>query len=314
MLAVDVGGTKTAAALVDDLGIIRQRWRWATDASNPATFVAQVAGLVSDSGKATEEAPLAIGVALPSVLDAAREHVVWSPNLPGWVEVPLAALLQAKTGLPVLLDLDGHLAAVGEHWAGALKGFDDFLCVVVGTGIGAGVFIGGRLQRGLHNLAGCIGWMVVGDTPAVPDRADVVGWLESRAGGTALQDIAPSLGYDAAPSGVEQLVAASKNGDEDATAVLVCAGRLIGRAVANVVNLLGLQVVALGGGLGQASPAFLSEVKSAIYRYAHPYLREDVEVILASTGVDAPMLGAALLAMEVAGVMPTPVRQGVVGA
>ena len=300
VLAVDVGGTKTAAAVVNTRGEINARWRWPTDAA-PETTIDRLAKIVSDLTDQPGPAPGAIGIAVPAVLDDARERVMWAPNLPRWQDVHICELLRHKTGLRVAMDLDGHLAAVGEHWLGALRGIDDCVCVVVGTGIGAGVFVEGRLVRGRQNLSGCLGWMVVGDTEVAPGRASAVGWLESHAGGSALQQLAGTLGHSQSPRPVEQLVTASMAGDQEATSALLRAGELIGRAVANAVNLLSPRAVALGGTVVRGAPVLLAEIKKTVEMYVQPYLRKDLAIVEVETGADAPLLGAARMAMDSSG-------------
>jgi glucokinase len=307
VLAVDIGGTKTAVAAVDARGEIGDRWRWRTDDS-PGPWVDRLVAIVSEfDGRSN--GPRAIGIAVPSVLDERRERVLWAPNLPGWTNVPLASMLGQKTALPVAMDLDGHLAAVGEHWLGALKGIDNCVCVVVGTGIGGGVLVDGRLVRGRQNLSGCLGWMVVGDNGGTHERAGAVGWLESQAGGSALQKFADALGYGRSPQPVMELVAASGAGDPEAIALLTRIGRLIGRAVANVVNVLSPDAVALGGTVITGAPIVLSEARKAVDLYVQPYLRAGLAVLEAATGPDAPLLGAARMAIDVSGASsPSPPR------
>ena len=215
--------------------------------------------------------------------------------------MPLADILRRKTTLPVTMDLDGHLAAVGEHWLGALKGVDDCVCVVVGTGIGGGILIQGRLHRGRQNLSGCLGWMIVGDSDRAPERVSAVGWLESQAGGGALQELAAALGHSRSPQPVEELVSAAVAGNPEATAVLTRVGQLIGRAVANVVNVLSPDAVALGGNVIAGAPIVLSEVRKAVDLYVQPYLRTRLAIVEAATGPDAPLLGAARMAIDVSG-------------
>jgi glucokinase len=300
VLAMDVGGTKTAAAIVNTRGEVIARWRWPTDAA-PEDSVDRLAKIVSDFTDQRSAAPGAIGIAVPAVLDDARERVIWAPNLPRWKDVHICEMLRHKTGLRVAMDLDGHLAAVGEHWLGALRGIDDCVCVVVGTGIGAGVFVHGRLVRGRQNLSGCLGWMVVGDTEAAPGRASAVGWLESQAGGSALQQLAGTLGHSQSAQPVELLVAASMEGDQEATSALLRAGELIGRAVANAVNLLSPDAVALGGTVVRGAPVLLAEVKRTVEMYVQPYLRNELAIVEVETGADAPLLGAARMAMDASG-------------
>jgi glucokinase len=299
VLAVDIGGTKTAVAAVNARGEIGNRWRWPTDDS-PGPWVDRLMAVVSDFDGRPDR-PRAIGVAVPSVLDESRERVLWAPNLPRWTDVPLGDILSQKTSLPVAMDLDGHLAALGEHWLGALKGIDDCVCVVVGTGIGSGILIQGRLHHGRQNLSGCLGWMVVGDTDRVPERVSAVGWLESQAGGSALQEFAAALGYSHSPQPVEELVSAGAAGDPEATAVLVRVGHLIGRGVANVVNVLNPDAVAVGGTVITGAPIVLSEIRKAVDLYVQPYLRTRLAIVESATGHDAPLLGAARLALDVSG-------------
>jgi glucokinase len=296
VLAVDIGGTKTAVAAVNVHGDIGRRWRWPTDES-PDAWLDRLVAIMSEFHGPLDR-PRAIGVAVPAVLDDARERVLWAPNLPGWKNFPLADMLRQRMVLPVVMDLDGHMGAAGEHWQGALKGIDDCVFIVVGTGIGGGIVIQGRVHHGRHDLSGCLGWMVVGDRDGVPERAGSVGWLESQAGGSTLQELAGTLGYGRAPQPVEELVAAAAAGDAGATAVLVRAGQLIGRAVANVVNLLSPKAVALGGTVILGTPIVLAEVRKTVAVYAHPYLRSGLVIVEAATGADAPLLGAARLAID----------------
>ena len=299
VLAVDIGGTKTAVAVVHAGGKIGRRWRWPTDDS-PGPWLERLMAIVTEL-HGRPDGPRAIGLAVPAVLDEPLERVLWAPNLPGWANLPLPAILRQKTTLPVAMGLDGHLAAVGEHWLGALKGIDDCVCVVVGTGIGGGILIQGRLHHGAQNLSGCLGWMIVGDSEQAPEKAGAVGWLESQAGGSALQELAGGLGHGHTQHAVEELVSAAVAGDPEATAVLVGVGQLIGRAVADVVNLLSPKAVALGGTVILSAPIVLAEVRKTVHLYAHPYLRSDVAIVEAATGADAPLLGAARLALDATG-------------
>ena len=173
VLAIDLGGTKIAAGLVDQKGIIRDRIEEPVDKSDP---VAQIAHLAE--GKTFD----AIGVAVPGLVR--RDGTVWAPNIPNWESIPLAKLLRRELGVSVFVESDRNAAVLGEAWRGAARGKKDVVALIVGTGIGAGILNGGKLVRGAHELSGCAGWMVV--TDETNENTMRAGSLEALAAGPAL--------------------------------------------------------------------------------------------------------------------------------
>jgi len=174
--AIDVGGTKIAAALVDPQGRIRKRLRESTTQDSGEALVEQVLALARRLVTHAEGAVRGIGLAVPAVVEAESGVVRWAPNLP-WRDVPLAALVQNALGLPALIAHDGHAAALGEHWTGAGRGARNLVFLVAGTGVGAGLILDGRLYRGSRNLAGAIGWKNVDPRHAERPRSRAVGCL-----------------------------------------------------------------------------------------------------------------------------------------
>jgi len=173
VLAVDLGGTKLAAALINSKGEIRDRIEQPVEKDDP---IAQIVSI------AEEREFDAIGVAVPGLVR--RDGTVWAPNLSGWDAVPLAKTLKKKLRADVHVESDRNAVVLGEAWRGAARGKKDVIALMVGTGIGAGILSGGRLVRGAHELSGCAGWMVV--TSETNDQTTRSGSLEALAAGPAL--------------------------------------------------------------------------------------------------------------------------------
>ena len=147
VMALDLGGTKIAAGIVDGRGALRRR---TIEAVERESAIDQIVRIVRDS-----EADIdAVGVAVPGLVR--RDGTVWAPNLPDWDRVPLARILRRKLGVPVFVESDRNAAVLGEAWRGAARGKSDVVALIVGTGIGAGILSGGRLVRGSHELSGCV--------------------------------------------------------------------------------------------------------------------------------------------------------------
>jgi glucokinase len=173
VLAVDLGGTKIAAGVVDPKGAIRVRLEEPVEKSDPIAQIVRIA-----EGKAVD----AIGVAVPGLVR--RDGTVWAPNIPGWERVPLAKTLKKRLRVPVFVESDRNAAVLGEAWRGAARGKQDVIALIVGTGIGAGILSGGKLMRGAHELSGCAGWMVV--TDETNEQTTRSGSLEALVAGPAL--------------------------------------------------------------------------------------------------------------------------------
>jgi len=173
VLAVDLGGTKIAAGVVDSKGVLRSRVEEPVDKSDPIAQIIRIA-----EAKEVD----AIGVAVPGLVR--RDGTVWAPNLPDWESIPLAKMLKKKLSVPVFVESDRNAAVLGEAWRGAARGKKDVVALIVGTGIGAGILSGGNLVRGAHELSGCAGWMVV--TDETNEQTTRCGSLEALAAGPAL--------------------------------------------------------------------------------------------------------------------------------
>lgn len=310
-VGIDVGGTWLRAARMDGHGRLSTPRRVPAPHGDPDALIAAIADLAASCAP---QGPVGVGVA--GLVDR-DGHLVVSPNL-AIQDVPLARRLAEAAGRPFVVANDASVAALAEQRLGAAADARDVVLCTVGTGVGGGVVLGGRLHLGRSGFAGEIGHIVVergGRRCACGDQ----GCLEAYASATAIADEAARrlasgtrpvagdpdgtdravLAPGATPR-AEEVLAAAENGDELAQDVLREAGAWLGMAVAGLVNLLDPDVVVLGGGAGAAMAdrllppareALDAQVLGAPERAVPPFVR-------AFLGDDAGMLGAALLAGE----------------
>ena len=305
-LAVDLGGTKCSAAIVDRSGRIVSRRTVAVDLSSASAPVLQVVQLAHDlaAEKNPKHAFAAAGVAVPGLVRATG--TVWAPNLPGWQRMPLARRLKRSLGIPVVVESDRNAAILGECWRGAAKDKSDAIVLMIGTGIGAGILSGGRILRGAHELSGCVGWLTV-TRAELPNTAGI-GELESLAAGPAIARAAQqrlregeesSLSrFDPSKVTAHDVAAAARLGDRMALDVFTRAGAFLGYGIANLVSLLDPQIVILGGGMAAIADLYLESLRSAMFERAQPLAARHVKVVVSKLGDRANLLGCAHLARE----------------
>ena len=264
-LAIDIGGTKMAAAVVTDAGEIVERRTAPTPSDDPErALLSVIDGLGGDL----------CGVGCGGPMTPGGEAV--SPlNIPAWRGYPLRARLEDATGLPVHIDNDAKALALGEGWRGAAAGVDNFIAMVVSTGVGGGIVLGGRLLDGRLGNAGHIGHVIV--EPAGRECAcGAHGCLEAEASG---KSIAAVTGRPAA----------------EATAdVIERTGTLVGRAVASVCNLLDLHLAVVAGSvaLGFGAP-FFAAAQDELDRSARLDFSRGARIVPGGLGADGPLIGAA---------------------
>jgi glucokinase len=286
-VAVDLGGTKLAGALVDGKGRVSKEMTLAVDSRSSLAAVKQVVEVALELIRANggKKNISGIGVAVPGLVR--RDGTVWAPNLKGWGRMPLAQRLKRALGLPVIVESDRNAAVLGEAWRGAARGKSDAIVLMLGTGIGAGILSGGHLVRGAHELSGCAGWMVVTETKG--RTAQNAGQLESLAAGPA---IARAVGAINA----EDVAEAARRGDRVAIDIYLEAGRMLGYGVANLVSLFDPEIVVIGGGLAKASDLFLDALRRAVKQQAQPIAASRVRIATSRLGSHANLLGVARLA------------------
>jgi glucokinase len=297
-IAVDIGGTKIAAGGVTRDGRLAHGAAVPTPRDDPQALLDAVVSLIRGVREAASGRPAGIGVAVAGAVDPDSGEVHYAPNIPALRACPLRRLLSDAIGLPVLVGFDGHLTALGEHRAGAGRGARNMVLLTVGTGIGGGLILDGRLYRGSDNLAGAAGWMIADPAALGAAGSRSLGNLESVAAGPAIAAAHRPLDGDrVCDLSAEDVLAAARTGDQQAQAVLSEASGFLAHAVTGMVSLLNPDKVIIGGGLGSTG-VFLAPVRAAVAAFGQPTSRRRVMIETAALGADAALVGAACALFE----------------
>jgi glucokinase len=263
--------------------------------------------LVDDPGQ--RQGIDAVGVIVPGIYRAER-GTVWAPNLAGWDDYPLRDELREALGgsTRVVVDSDRAAYILGETWCGAAAGARDAVFLAVGSGIGAGILVDGRVLRGHADIAGAIGWLAL-DRPFL-SRYVSCGCFEYHASGPGLANVARDLldadrDYDgelrrlpAAQLSTARVFEAFDRGDPVAARVLDDAVQFWGMATANLVSVFNPEIIVFGGGVFGPAVRFLDRIRGEASRWAQPFSMRQVALVASSLGGDAGLLGAARLAMR----------------
>lgn len=308
VIGIDAGGSKLAGGVVDERMVVHHRVHRTWRGADRAETLEIVVGAVEEARKAAPDVA-AVGFGIPALVD--RDGVAkWSNHLP-LDDVRFRDLMSERLGLPVAVDNDGHAAMLAEHRHGAARGARHAVMLALGTGIGGGLVIDGRLHRGARGFAGELGHMTIDlhgeDCPGdCPGR----GCLETVISGRAIGVAGTRVARERPGSGLGKLAAAGReitgglvtelahDGDEDARALLAAAGERLGIGVAGLVNALDPDVVVVGGGAVAAGDLLVEPARDALAARALPPGAEPPPLVPASFGDEAGMLGAALLALE----------------
>jgi glucokinase len=289
VLVADVGGTSIKVAKVSDTGRISHRLEAATP---PGGGVAVIEVVIKLLEQIPQDNVRAVGVDVPGLAYANGD--VWAPNIRGWKRMPLGDRLRKRFGLPVIVESDRNAFVVGEAWKGAARGSKNVIFVAVGTGIGAGILVDGRLLRGHGELAGCVGWLAVRDE-FLPQYAKM-GCLESHAGGIGIGMAASrQLRRNVTAQEVAQLAI---HGDKWAQEILQKAGCYLGLALANLVSTLNPEIIVLGGGVLESGDLVLKTARQTMKRWSQPLAIKQTRLVRSRLGCAASLLGIAKLALE----------------
>jgi glucokinase len=236
----------------------------------------------------------AVGVACAATVDPRTGALIWAGSLPldGF---PLRSYLEQALGVPVTVENDGNAAAVGEHRAGAGVGVENLVVLTVGTAVGGGLIVGGRLHRGATGIAGEVGHFTVDSHgPRCVEGCDGIGHLDVLGSGTTLDAAAQRHGAADARAAVERALA----GDAAVRASIAQVGRMLGRGVCTLVNVLDPELVLVGGGAAAAGELLLDPMRRIVRRRALPPARDRVRIEPAALGPRAGVVGAGALALE----------------
>jgi predicted NBD/HSP70 family sugar kinase/biotin operon repressor len=264
----------------------------AADAIDAAVDIVSALLVVAN---ADEASVVGAGVGLPGPIDRRTGTVGSAVILPGWSGIPACEELSERLGVHVQVDNDANLGALAEASFGAGRGLSDIVYVRLGSGVGAGLVIGGRLHTGATGLAGEIGHVQVRPDGAVC-RCGNRGCLETIAGEAAIRALlGPAVGHELTRRELLELVA---SGDLGATRVVNDAGLAVGRVLADLCNVVNPEAIVVGGELSEAGEPLLSGIREAVDRYALPGAADVVEVVHGELGERAEVLGALALVTQ----------------
>ncbi|MFE4588671.1 ROK family protein [Streptomyces laurentii] len=313
--ALDFGGTKIAGALVGADGRILLRAQRPTPARESGeTVVREVEAVLAElAASPLWAAVTAVGIGSAGPVDASAGTV--SPvNVPGWRDFPLVERVRRATGgLPVTLVGDGVAMTAAEHWQGAARGYDNALCLVVSTGVGGGLVLGGRLHTGPTGNAGHLGHISV-DLDGDPCACGGRGCVERIASGPHIARRALANGWRPGPDGDTSAVAvaaAARAGDPVAVASFERAAQALAAGIAATASLVEIDIAVVGGGVAGAGEVLFAPLRRGLRTYATLSFVRGLTVVPALTGTDAGLLGAAAAATAggAAGGAGDPVRK-----
>ncbi len=309
-IGIDVGGTNVKIALVDEKGKIKYSNSVPTRAEMGYEYtVNNIKQAIYDLLKETKLEPKnieGIGFGFPGQVDYKSGIVRLAPNIPGWVDVPIAKLIEDEFHIPTRVDNDVRCAALGELNFGAGKGCENLICITVGTGIGSGLIVNGKLVRGASNAAGEIGHIKLQMNDGPICGCGDTGCLEAFASGPSIVAMAEDYIRGGKSTKFREMAnsnpitpyivcEAAKAGDPVAKRIFTIIGEYIGIGMASVVNLLNPEKIIVGGGVADAGEILMTPLKETLKKRAMKIAGEAVEVVPAQLGNTAGVIGASLL-------------------
>jgi glucokinase len=295
----DIGGSTLRVALADRAGNLLGKKLYPHAQSDAHSAIVKITIELQALACEHQAELCGVGVSAPGPLDPTTGIIAFSPNL-GWREVPFAAELHARLPVPIAMDDDANCAALAEQWLGAGQNAREFIHVIVGTGIGAGLILNGRLYHGARGSAGELGHMTI--LAGGPEcRCGNHGCLEALAAGPAIVRHARDMMARGRTSMLRQdtftareVIAAARVGDAVGVESIETAGRYLGIGLANAVNLFNPEVIVLGGGVAvDAGELLLMPARRELERRAFPSAADTVRLVQAKLGDEAGLIGAA---------------------
>ena len=314
VLAIDLGGTKIASAIISNEGdVLARDYRLtlADEGVEPviSRILLAIEHLVKKCKVGLSQLD-SISIAAAGAIDSERGLVTSSPNLPGWHDVPLRGVVRERFGLDTFLVNDASAAAMGEHRLGVGRGTTNLIYITVSTGIGGGIIINDRLYLGTSGAAGEIGHMTI-DVNGPRCYCGNYGCLEEMASGRAIAREAIRRIRDGENSALTDIVAgkieditakevsqAAQGGDRLALEVVSQAANYLGVGIVNVVNIFNPEMIVIGGSVAKMGELLLNPVRQLVREKAFELSAQAVPIVPAGLGDDVGLLGAAVFALE----------------
>lgn len=308
-LGVDLGGTNIKAGVVDDSGHALSRVEVATEAEKGAEHgIARICAAARQAvmrcGKTLADIA-AVGVGSPGPLDLKAQILIDPHNLPGWLNLPLAKRVGESLGLPAVLQNDANAAALGEFWVGAGRGCNSIVQLTLGTGIGCGIVIGGRILEGEHSHGGEAGHQRIALENPRLNTTGLYGSLEAYASATGVVERAQEAIERGEASCLRELIdrgekltcetvfQSAKSGDPLSERIVEETALYLGIGAANLMNIIDPDLVVFSGGMIAAGPAFLERIRLHARANALPVPRAKIQLVFAKLGTNAGFIGAA---------------------
>jgi len=305
VIGIDLGGTNIKAGAVTNEGQVLLRDKEATPTpSVPAAVVDAICAVVRRCKAQLEKQEwrvVGVGVGSPGTIDLESGTVLFSPNLTGWNDVPLKAMLEEKLGLPCALENDANAAALAEQWVGAGRSADSLVMFTLGTGIGGGIVLDGRVWHGTGGFAGEIGHMSI-DPDGPQCGCGNRGCIEAYASATAMvrrmQEAIEAgqktvLAQKSGDFTSRDIYEAALAGDEAARENFEATARYLGVAISNILHILNPAVVVLSGGVTASGDMLMKPLKDEVKRRTMEAPHRDARICFAELGEDAGFIGAA---------------------
>jgi glucokinase len=293
-IGIDIGGTTIKAARVDALGAVAESVKAPTPAGNLESLIATLGGLIS---RLQVGAPVSsVGVGIPGLRNSRTGVIQTSPHIPCIRNVNLEALMREKLAIPVITENDANAGVYGEWRGGAGKGLQHVAYISLGTGLGCGLILSEALFLGASGYAGELGHTVVEPGGRLCD-CGATGCIETRVSGPGVVQTAREKGMTGDISAAS-IHTAAMQGNETAKAVFEETGRYLGMTCANLINLLNLQAIVVGGGVMASGDLLLNAARDEVRRRAFPASAQDCPIVQSQLWPDAGVIGAAMLARD----------------
>ncbi|ADH99810.1 ROK family glucokinase [Salisediminibacterium selenitireducens] len=308
---IDIGGTTVKIAFIQEDGSILDKWEIPTDKTEKGKHILRdIAASVNERKNTLDGLTLkGAGVGAPGYIDVDHGVIVEAVNL-GWKDYKVADILRDALEIPVFVDNDANLAAAGEKWLGAGDNANNLLAVTLGTGVGGGILAGGEIIHGHAGLAGEIGHITSVKDDGAPCNCGKKGCLETVSSATGIARLGTEAASEYPDSSLHAVIASKDKleakdvfaeagkGDQAARKVVQESMEHLGFALANLCNSFNPQVVVIGGGVSKAGKQLIDAIRPSFNRFAIPKIADETDMVIATLGNDAGVIGGAWLARQ----------------
>lgn len=304
-VGVDLGGTAIKVGICDQEGNLLQTYEGPTETEKGVDVVVdnieKYIRHIVDISPYSWEKLAGVGAGVAGFTNVREGIIILAPNI-GFRDVPIRSILEERLSKPVKIDNDANVAALGEAWSGAGRGVDNCVCYTLGTGVGGGIIVNGKLYQGASGMAGELGHIsVVPDLEAIQCGCGKMGCLETVSSATGIIRMANEAverGVITSLAMVDKIMAkdvfdAAKNGDEVALRIVKRAAFYLGKSMAAVAAVLNPEVFIIGGGVSKAGDILFNELREVYAKYTPEPLQQGVSILPAELGNDAGIVGAA---------------------